>query len=123
MHTCLTLTNIGGHWYVERQVSGLLAKLRAYCESIHSCDVGIEGPSGAGETRCWRVELRVRVFDEVVRVSVRVPEGSDSQQALSRALADAYARASIQLNHISAQHGDCCAHEDHEPEPHCEAYA
>ena len=122
-HTCLTLTNIGGHWYVEREVSGLLAALRGYCDSIHSCDVGIEGPSGEGPARCWRIELRIRLFDEIVRVSVRAPEGSDSQQALSRALADVYARARIQLNHISAQHGDCCAHEGQEHARRFEACA
>jgi hypothetical protein len=121
MHTCLTLTNIGGRWYVEREVTRLLAQLRDYCDSIHSCDVGIEGPSGAGQAGCWRVELRVRVYDEIVRVSVRVPEGSDAQQALSRALADAYARARIQLNHISAQHGDCCAHNGQEEVRHVDA--
>lgn len=47
MHTCLTLTDIGGHWYVEREVSGLISKLRSYCDSIHSSDISIQGPSGS----------------------------------------------------------------------------
>jgi hypothetical protein len=111
MHTCLTLTNVGGHWYVEREVSGLMSALRGYCDSIHSCDISVAGPAGEGEARCWRVELRIRVFDEILRIAARAPEGRDSQQSLVRALADVYARARIQLSHVSAQHGDCCAHD------------
>jgi hypothetical protein len=110
MHTCLTLTNVGRHWYVEREVSGLLAGLRGYCDSIHSCDISVAGPSGAGEARCWRVELRIRVYGEIVRIAVHAAEGGDPQQSLSRALADSYARARTQLSQISGQHGDCCAH-------------
>jgi hypothetical protein len=123
MHTCLTLTNIGGHWYVEREVSGLIAALRDYCDLIHSCDINVAGPSGAGQERCWQVALRIRVFDEILRTAARAPEGSDSQQSLSRVLADVYARARIQLSHISAQHGDCCAHCGGETTRHLEECA
>lgn len=110
MHTCLTLTNIGGQWYVEREVSGLLSALRDSCDSIHSCNISVEGPSGTGEARRWRVELRIRVFDEIVRIVTRAPEGRDPQQALSGVLADIYAKARTQLKHVAEQHGDCCAH-------------
>ena len=110
MHSCLTLTNVGGHWYVEREVSGLICALRDYCDSIHSCDITIEGPSGEGEARYWRIELRLRLFDEMVRITARTPEGSNAQLSLSRALSDLYARARTQLGRISEQHGDCCAH-------------
>lgn len=110
MHSCLTLSNVGGHWYVEREVSGLLSSLKSYCDSIHSCDIGIEGPSGAGAARCWRVELRLRVFDQIVRALTRAPAGTDPQQALQRVLADTYARAREQLDRIAEQHHACCAH-------------
>lgn len=110
MHSCLTLTNIGGHWYVEREVSGLISKLRSHCDWIHSCDISVEGPSGEGQARCWRVELRLRVFDEIVRAVARAPEGSDPHQSLSRVLADINARAKVQLERIAEQHGGCCAH-------------
>ena len=123
MHTCLTLTNVGGHWYVEREVSGLMSALRGYCDSIHSCDISVAGPGGEGEARCWRVELRIRVFDEILRIAARTPEGSDSQQSLSRALADVYARARIQLSHVSVQHGDCCTHGGEGISRHLEACA
>ena len=110
MHTCLTLTNIGGQWYVEREISGLIATLRAYCDSIHSCDIGVEGPSGEGDARCWRVELQIRIFDQTVRAVTRAPEGSDPQQSLQRVLAETCARARKQLDHIAEQHHACCAH-------------
>jgi hypothetical protein len=110
MHTCLSLTNVGRLWYVEREVSGLLSALRGYCDSIHSCDISVEGPSGAGEARCWRVELRIRIFDEIVRSVARTAEGSDPQQTLSRVLADIYASARTQLTGIAEQHDGCCAH-------------
>lgn len=113
MHTCLTLTNIGGHWFVEREVSALILKLRSYCDSIHSSDIGIEGPSGDGEARCWRVGVKLRIFDEIVRVVTHAPEGVDPHQSLSRALADSYARARVQLDHISDQHHSCCSRGGH----------
>lgn len=110
MHTCLALTNIGGQWYVEREISNLISALRDYCDSIHSCDINVEGPSGTGEAHCWRVVLRIRVFDEIVRVAKRALEGSNPQQALSGVLDDIYANARDQLKHIAEQHGECCAH-------------
>jgi hypothetical protein len=123
MHTCLTLTNVGGHWYVEREVSRLIAALRGYCDSIHSCDINVAGPSGEGQARCWGVALRIRIFDEILRIAARVPEGRDSQQSLSRTLADVHARARIQLSHISAQHGNCCTHDSEETARHLEECA
>src|SRR5688572_28191655 len=111
MHTCLTLTNVGGHWYVEREVSGLIATLRAYCDSIHSCDISVEGPRDAREARCWRVGLKIRIFNETVRTVTRAPEGSDPQQSLQRALAETCTRATTQLDHIAKQHHGCCAHD------------
>lgn len=115
MHTSLTLSNVGGQWYVEREISSLLSALRGHCDSIDSCDISVEGPSGAGEARCWRVGLKVRVFDEIVRALTHAPEGNDAQQSLSRVLADIYARASTQLGRIAEQHGSCCAHGGQEP--------
>lgn len=123
MHTCLTLTNIGGHWYVEREVSGLIAKLRAYCDSIHSTDISVEGPSGDGEARCWRVGLKLRVFDESVRAVTHAPAGVDPHQSLSRALADIYTRARVQLDHISDQHHSCCSRGGHVSTERLEARA
>ena len=105
MHTCLTLTNVGGHWYVEREVSGLIAALGAYCDSIHSCDISVEGPSGEGEARCWRVDLKMRIFDEIVRAVTRAPEGTDPHSPCPRVLDDIYARATTQLmTNIAEQH-------------------
>jgi hypothetical protein len=123
MHSCLTLTNVGGQWYVERELSGLIAALRAYCDSIHSCDISIEGPSGEGEARCWRVELKIRVFNETVRAVTRAPAGSDPQQSLQRVLADTYAKARAQLDSIAEQHHGCCAHGGRRTTEHIEACA
>jgi|SRR5688572_12506009 hypothetical protein len=123
MHSCLTLTNVGGHWYVERELSGLIAALRAYCDSIHSCDISIEGPSGEGEARCWRVELKIRVFNETVRAVTRAPAGSNPQQSLQRVLADTYEKARAQLDPIAEQHHGCCAHGGQRTTEHLEACA
>ena len=108
MHTCLTLTNVGGQWYVE--VSGLFAALRAYCDSIHSCEIRVEGPSGEGAARGWRVDLQICVLGETVRAVARAPEGNDLQQSLQRVLADAHARATRQLAKIVEERDACCAH-------------
>ena len=109
MHTFLTLTNVDGLWYVEREVSGLISALRSHCEAIHSCDINVAGPAGVGAARCWHVELRIRVLGETARVAMRAPEGTDPQQALARLLADICTQAMKQLTHISAQHDNCCA--------------
>jgi hypothetical protein len=108
MHTCLTLSNIGGQCYVERAISELIRSLDARCDSIRSCDISVEGPTGEGDARFWRVALKVRVFDETVRATARAPEGTDAQQSLSRLLAEIYTRARVQLDHISDLHHSCC---------------
>jgi hypothetical protein len=123
MHSCLTLTNVGGHWYVERELSGLIAALRAYCDSIHSCDISIEGPGGEGAARCWRVELKVRAFNEIARAKTRTPEGSDPQQSLQQVLADTCAKARTQLDRIAERHHGCGAHGGQSTTAHLEACA
>jgi hypothetical protein len=123
MHTCLTLSNIGGLWYVEREVSGLIASLRAYCDSIHSCDISVEGPSGEGDARCWRVQLKIRVFDETVHTLMRAPEGSDAHHSLQSVLAETCAKAKMHLDRISEQHHACCVHGGQVTAGHLEACA
>jgi len=123
MHTCLTLTNVGGQWYVEREVSGLISKLRSYCDSIHSSDISVEGPSDGGEARRWSVGLKLRVFDEIVHVVTHASAGVDPHQSLSRALADIYAKAGVQLDHISARHHSCCCRGGHGSTERLEACA
>jgi hypothetical protein len=110
MHTCLSLSNVGGHWYVEDAVSGLISGLSACCDSIEWCNLAVEGPGGAGETRCWRLELKLRIFNEIVRASARLPAGVDPSQSLSEALADIYASATTQIDQIAKQHQGCCCH-------------
>jgi hypothetical protein len=109
MHTCLELTNISGHGYVERELCGLTARLSAFCDSIHSCEIALEGPSGEGAARYWHVELKLRVFDEIVRAAALASEGSEPEESLARALSDIYARATAELVHIAEQRHACCA--------------
>jgi hypothetical protein len=109
MHTCLTLSNVSRQRHIEHAISDLIAALDAYCDAIESCSVTVTGPSGEGEARCWRVDLQLRVFDEIVRATTRLPEGEDSAQSLSRVLADVYARATARLSHIAQEHQGCCA--------------
>jgi hypothetical protein len=110
MHTCLSLANIGGHWYVERALSGLISGLDAYCDSIEWCNIALEGPSGEGAARSWRVDLKLRIFDEIVRATARLPEGPDPALSLSEALADIYASTTTQMTQIAKQHQGCCCH-------------
>ncbi|HKS54837.1 MAG TPA: hypothetical protein VJS12_06105 [Steroidobacteraceae bacterium] len=110
MHTCLSLSNIGGHWYVERAVAGLISGLNALCDSIEWCNIAVEGPNGDSEARFWRVDLKLRVFDETVRATTRLPEGPDSLQSLSAVLADIQAKATAQMARIAEQHQACCCH-------------
>jgi hypothetical protein len=104
MHTCISLSDVGGHWYVERAVSGLLAGLGAYCDSIEWCNIAVQGPSGEGEARGWRVDLKLRIFDETVRATTRLPEGPDPAQSLSRVLDDVHAKATTHMARIARHH-------------------
>jgi hypothetical protein len=108
MHHCLTLSNVGGHWYLERELSGLIAGLKASSDSIDSCDIDVQGPSGEGAARHWRVTLKLRIFNDIVRATTRLPEGADPAQSLSRVLADIYARSTAQIAHIAEQHYGRC---------------
>jgi hypothetical protein len=110
MHTCLSLADITGHWYVEDAVFELLARLEAYCDSIDSCTLAVAGPTGAGEARSWRVDLKLRIFDETVRATIRLPEGADPKQSLTRVLGEIYARATAQMARIAKQHQGCNCH-------------
>lgn len=109
MHSCLTLSNVGGNWYVERQISGLISGLNAFCDSIHSCDINVEGPSGTGDARCWRIGVKVRVYEETIRASANAPEGADPAQSLARALRDVYTKATGQMAHVAQRHHSCCS--------------
>ena len=109
MHTCLSLSNIGGHCDVEHAASALIGALDAYCDSIEWCNIAVEGPSGEGESRCWRVDLKLRIFGEIVRATTRLAEGPDPAQSLSRALDDMYASATPQMANIAKRHG-CCGY-------------
>lgn len=109
MHTCLSLSNIGGHCDVEHAASDLIAALDAYCDSIDWCNIALEGPSGEGAARYWRVDLKLRIYDEIVRATARLPEGPDPAQSLSRVLDDVYASAAPQMANIAKRHG-CCGH-------------
>ncbi|HEX4969729.1 MAG TPA: hypothetical protein VFV69_01670 [Steroidobacteraceae bacterium] len=108
MHTCLTLSNVSRQWHVERAISDLIGALDTYCDAIESCSVTVTGPGSEGEARSWRVDLQLRVFDEVVRATTQLPEGPDSLQSLSRVLTDVYARATARLSHIAQEHQGCC---------------
>ena len=110
MHTCISFSNIGGLWYVERALSGLISGFNAYCDSIEWCNVAVEGPGGEGEARGWRVDLKLRIFDAIVRATARLPAGPDPAQSLSAALADIYASATTQMTQIAKQHQGCCCH-------------
>lgn len=110
MHTCLTLSHANNHPYLERDIFRLIGVLESYCDSIQACDVTVAGPSGEGASRCWEIELKLRIFDETVRAAARTPEGGDPQLSLSRALTAVYAKTRSQLAQVAEQHHGCCVH-------------
>lgn len=110
MHTCLSVSNVGAQWNVEHPISDLLERLDAYCAAIDTATIAVFGPSGEGEARYWRVDVKLRVFDETVRATARLPEGPDPARSLSSVLADVYASATVQLAHIAKQHPGSCPH-------------
>jgi len=113
MYTCLSLKNIAAsECDLEPEVLRLVERLKGYCDSIRSCDIRVEGPSGSGEQRHWRIDLTLAIFDEKVRVAADVPEGDDPSRSLVRALGQLYERATPRMAAIAEQHG-CCAHRAH----------
>lgn len=109
MHTCLSLSNVDCHSFVESEVSQLLERLNAYCDSVDSCHISVEQPDGANGGRQWRVALQLRVFDESVRATTCWPTGSEPTRSFEKVLDDIYARATTQMAEISKRHQSCCA--------------
>jgi hypothetical protein len=109
MHTCLSLSNVDCHSFVENEVAQLLERLNAYCDSIDSCHISVEQPGGASAGRHWRVALQLRIFDESVRATMSQPTGSEPTRSFGQVLDDLYARATAQMAEISRRHHSCCA--------------
>ena len=114
MHTCLSLSNLDCHSFVEGEVSDLAERLGAFCDSIDSCHISVEQPAGESGERSWRVTLNLRIFDENVRATTCQPIGSEAAQSLARVLEDIHARATDQMTAVARRHHCCrCAGPDH----------
>ena len=108
MHTCLSLSNLDCHSFVEGEVSDLAERLGAFCDSIDSCHISVEQPTGESGERHWRVTLNLRIFDESVRATTCQPIGSEAAQSLARVLEDIHARATAQMTAVARRHHCCC---------------
>jgi hypothetical protein len=109
MHTCLSLSNVDCHSYVESEVSDLAERLGAFCDSIDSCHISVEQPTGESGERYWRVALSLRIFDENVRTTTCQPTGSAPTRSFAQLLHDLYARAIEQMTQIAKRRHCCCA--------------
>ena len=112
MHTCLSLSNLDCHSFVEGDVSDLAERLGAFCDSIDSCHISVEQPTGESGERYWRVALNLRIFDESVRAATCLPIASEAAQSLARVLDDIYARSIDQMTKVARRHQGCCAGPD-----------
>ncbi len=108
MHTCLSLSNLDCHSFVEGEVSDLAERLGTFCDSIDSCHISVEQPAGESGERYWRVTLNLRIFDESVRATTCQPIGSEAAQSLARVLEDIHARATDQMTTVARRHHCCC---------------
>lgn len=123
MHTCLSLANVDCHSRVEEAVAELADRLGAFCDSIDSCHIGVEQPTGESGERYWRVTLRLRIFDESVRATMHQPTGSEPLRSLTRMLDAIYARAIGHMTQIAERHRCCKAAPGRSVAIHCKEYA
>src|SRR5688572_32819037 len=103
MHTCLSLANVDCHSRVEEEVADLADRLGAFCDSIDSCHISVEQPTGDSGERYWRIALSLRIFDESVRATARQPVGSEPTHSLTGMLDEIYSRATGQMTQIAAR--------------------
>jgi hypothetical protein len=101
MHTCLSLSNVDCHSRVEEEVAGLADRLGAFCDSIDSCHISVEQPTGESGERHWRLALSLRIFDESVRATTCQPTGADPIRSLTKMLEEIYSRAIGQMTQIA----------------------
>jgi len=118
MHTCLSLSNLDCHSFVEGEVADLAERLGAFCDSIDSCHISVEKPAGESGERYWRVTLNLRILDESVRATTCQPIGSEAARSLARVLDDIHARAIDQMTTVARLHHCCCAGHDRSIAPH-----
>jgi hypothetical protein len=119
MHTCLSLSNLDCHSFVEGELSDLAERLGAFCHSIDSCHISVEQPIGESGERYWRVTLNLRIFDASVRARTCQPIGSEAAQSLARVLDEIHARAMDQMTTVARRHHCCCcAGPDHSVAAH-----
>jgi hypothetical protein len=109
MHTCLSLSNVDCHSRVEDDVAELADRLNAFCDSIDSCHISVEQPTGESGERYWRLALNLRIFDESVRATSCQPTGPHPARSLAGVLDDVYTRAIDRMTQIARRRHCCCA--------------
>ena len=123
MHTCLSLANVDCHSRVEEEVADLADRLGAFCDSIDSCHISVEQPTGESGERYWRLALSLRIFDESVRTTTCRPTGADPVCSLASMLDEIYARAIDQMTQIAKRHHCSCAGPARHAASHCKECA
>ena len=123
MHTCLSLSNVDCHSHVESEVTGLADRLGAFCDSIDSCHISVEQPTGESGERYWRIALSLRIFDESVRATTCQPSGAEPIRSLTRMLEEIHARAIDQMTQIAQRQRCCNAAPERSVATHCKEYA
>ena len=109
MHTCLSLANVDYLSRLEEDIGDLAERLGAFCDSIDSCHISVEQPTGESGGRYWRLALSLRIFDETVRATTCQPTGADPARSLAGALDDIYARAIDRMTQVAKRRQCCCA--------------
>jgi hypothetical protein len=123
MHTCLSLSNVDCHSQVESEVADLADRLGAFCDSIDSCHISVEQPTGESGERHWRCALSLRIFDESVRATACRPAGPEPARSLPGVLEEIYARAIDPMTQIAKRHRCSCAGPAHDVASPCKECA
>jgi hypothetical protein len=108
---------------VEEEVADLADRLGAFCDSIDSCHISVEQPTGESGERHWRLALSLRIFDESVRATTCRPTGADPVCSLASMLEEIYARAIDQMTQIGTRHHCSCAGPARHASSHCKECA
>lgn len=83
-------------------------RLGAFCDSITTCHVSVDGPVSDGDDAAWSVRIVLKVFGQQIAVGVRRP----SPQGPVAALNEAFERVKASLETISREHCGCGGQRD-----------
>ena len=107
MRVCISLQGAGSMPTLEESIFEFTQRLSGVCDSIDTCNVTAGVPSlGAGGRHTESIRVELRVFGEALE-AVGTGSACSSNEALTRALEDAFGKLTVLLTAVANEHRGC----------------